>query len=262
MKKKTLIIVGIVFVSAVFFFIFYLFPLLNNSKNDVSIKEDTLDVSGGVSSSFFAALDENNIKYHEYDDNLYIIPDQVLLNMETDVYVKINDDIIEEVSSNYLLFGSDDYTSGMGVIVGDEETYEELDEEFVEDYSLQDTSDNDDAESINEIYRYSNKDMEKIRNSVGQIKKSFETVLSCEKIADSSFTPYDDTELLDEYEDDLDKAIQGLGQLEYSVRDESGRWWFLTIYSSYPGAVEASLEIYADSPDFQDFIPSVNMFNK
>lgn len=243
MKKVLIIAIGIVLLVAIVLGAVFLLP----SKQPT---EPTIDFSKSTTSELFKELEDNGTEYTKLDEITYIIPEQVLLNSKSDIYIQVKNEKIVEVSTNYLLFSNTDYSNDMGVVADDESAGQDGSEEEIE---------NENTTVEEKEYKYSTKNKKEIQSEIDNLKKSFEIKLGCGELTNYSLTPFIETEGIEIPDDDLEKVLKGYYQMEYSVRDKDGRLWFLWIYSPYTGVMEASVTMI-DSPDeYQDFEPIINM---
>lgn len=244
MKKLLFIGIGIILLIAIVLGVIFLLP-----SQDAA--DDTVDFSNTDVTEFFKELDEKGIEYVEAGEGFYIIPEQVVLNSKTDVYVATNENEIVEMKTRYLLFSNIDYSNDFGAVKENGTTGKDSIEAEIE---IEDSDDDPVKE-----YKYSSKEKKKIQSAINDLKKSFEEKVGCGEIHNYSLTPFVETEGIEIPEDDLDKILKGYYQMEYSVRDEEGRLWFLWIYSPYTGIVEATVSMVDSAEEYQDFEPIINM---
>lgn len=244
MKKILIIGIGTILLIAIILGIVFLVPAKETP-------EDTVDFSNIDTKEFFKELDEKEIEYIETGEGFYVIPEQVVLNSKTDVYVETKKNEIVEMRTRYLLFSNMDYSNDFGAVQKDES----IGADSIEDEVETEESNNDTVKE----YKYSSKEKKKIKNAINDLKKSFEEKVGCDELTNYSLTPFVETEGMEIPEDDLDKVLKGYYQMEYSVRDENGRLWFIWIYSPYTGIVEATVSMVNSADKYQDFEPIINM---
>ena len=221
MKRKTLILIGILLVILISLICIIVFgPKTNKGKN-----LDVLSISSR--SEIENYIEQNNIETYSFDEESACISNIDLFDFKADVNFIIFNDNVDEINIGFLLF---QYTSGT--------EYE---------------NDTDVPEEV-PVYQFTDKDKNEISKTFNSIKKHFESYLGC------TFEDYDvvPTINFEDIENNEDNFFDGKFVKEYSVRDGNGVLWIMRYEASYGSA---SVEIYKiiNETGFEGFIPAIDM---
>lgn len=221
MKKKIIIIIGILVAVLLAIVCFIVFGIKGGSDKNL----DILSVSNKEELQEYVS--NNKIESYGFDEDVAYIRDIKIFDKTADIEFLMTDDVVDEIDVYFTLFQ-----------IGMDEEYEN------------DTDVSDDTVE----YQFTDKDKEQINKSFEIIKTSFGDYLGC------SFEKYDviPIENSESLENNEENFYAGKFLKEYSVRDKDGVLWIMRFEASYGSATTVIYKL-VDESGFDNFIPSIDL---
>ena len=221
MKKKIIIIIGILVAILLAIVCFIVFGIKGGSDKNL----DIFSVSNKEELQEYVS--NNKIESYGFDEDVAYIRDIKIFDKTADIEFLMTDDVVDEIDVYFTLFQ-----------IGMDEEYEN------------DTDVSDDTVE----YQFTDKDKEQINKSFEIIKTSFGDYLGC------SFEKYDviPIENSESLENNEENFYAGKFLKEYSVRDKDGVLWIMRFEASYGSATMVIYKL-VDESGFDNFIPSIDL---